>query len=57
MILKKLCYINIRNRTTRSNSRCFYSDCVYIKPKLNAEANINKTKEYYDFENMRLMLG
>ncbi len=31
--------------------------CHFIPPKLYAEANISKEKEYYDFESMKLNIG
>jgi hypothetical protein len=33
------------------------SGCLFIKPKLYADFNLNKDKEYYDFESMNLSLG
>lgn len=33
------------------------SGCLFIKPKLYGEVNLNKDKEYYDFEAMNLNLG
>ena len=33
------------------------SGCLYVNPKVYAEANLNKAKDYYDFENMKLDTG
>ena len=33
------------------------SGCLFIKPKMYADVNVNKEKEYHDFENMKLKFG
>ncbi len=31
--------------------------CLFEKPKFYADVNLNKEKDYYDFENMKLNFG
>ena len=33
------------------------SGCNFIKPKLHADVNLNREKDYHDFENLKLKLG
>jgi hypothetical protein len=33
------------------------SGCHFIQPKLYADVNLNREKDYHDFENMKLKLG
>lgn len=45
---------------TEKNTRLFSTTntgCLFIKPKLYADVNLSRDKEYYDFENMKLKLG
>jgi hypothetical protein len=45
---------------TQINRKLFsstISGCHFIKPKLYADVNLSREKEFYDFENMKLKLG
>ena len=56
MILKKS--INfIGKNLHRKFSEIVNQGCHFIKPRLYADANLSKEKDYYDFESMNLKFG